>query len=101
MRTILIACLCLLASASADAQTEAQRGLIDGQIARFANEAPAPGRVYFLGFAGYGEERVFAEEIKLAARVVGEKYHTSVSVLLINDRRDRSSWPMASASSLR
>ena len=28
----------------------------------------APGRVYFVGFAGYGEERVFAEEIKLAAQ---------------------------------
>jgi hypothetical protein len=110
MRTILITLFCLLASANplaraeADSQfdSQAQRGLIDAQVARFAGEPAGAGRVYFLGFAGYGEERVFAEEIKLAAKVVGEKYGSAPrSVLLINDRRDRTTWPMASASSLR
>jgi hypothetical protein len=79
-----------------------QRDLIDAQVARFSKE-PVPGaRVYFLGFAGFGEERVFAEEIKLAARLVGEKYGSSMrSVLLLNDRRDLATQPLASTSSLR
>lgn len=58
--------------------------------------------MYFLGFAGYGEERVFAEEIKLAAQLVGEKYGSAHrAVLLLNDRRDLATYPLASASSLR
>jgi hypothetical protein len=88
--------------ARADIDPQAQRDLIDAQIAGFPAEAGERGRVFFVGFAGYGEERVFAEEIKLAARVVGEKYGSAQrSVLLLNDRRDRTTWPLASASSLR
>jgi peptidase C13-like protein len=90
----------------AEDTAQVQRELIDAQVARFAGEPrnmnETGGRVYFLGFAGYGEERVFAEEIKLAAQRVGEKYGSSMrSVLLLNDRRDLSTWPLASASSLR
>ena len=81
---------------------ERQRDLIDAQVARFPKEAVSRGRVYFLGFAGFGEERVFAEEIKLAAQRVGEKYGSSMrSVLLLNDRRDLTTQPLASTSSLR
>lgn len=106
MRIALAICLCLLAIASpvarADTDPHAQRGLIDAQIARFADDAPGPARVFFVGFAGYGEERVFAEEIKLAARVVGERYGSAQrALLLLNDRRDLTTWPLASASSLR
>jgi hypothetical protein len=89
-------------AAQADIDPQTQRDLIDAQIARFPGDAAERGRVFFVGFAGYGEERVFAEEIKLAARVVGERYGSAQrSVLLLNDRRDRTTWPMASASSLR
>jgi hypothetical protein len=60
--------------------------------------APA---VYFVGFAGVAEQRVFAEEIKLAARVVDERFATSDrQVLLINDRRDLDTYPIATASGL-
>jgi hypothetical protein len=91
---------CPQAYAQGDAQV--QRDLIDAQIARFPVESPAGARVYFLGFAGYGEERVFAEEIKLAANRVGEKYGSAPrTVLLLNDRRDLATYPLASASSLR
>jgi hypothetical protein len=101
-----LASICLLlawaAQAAAPVDAEAQRHLIDAQIARFPDEPATAGRVYFLGFAGYGAERVFAEEIKLAARVVGEEFgSTHRSVLLLNDRRDLTTWPLASASSLR
>lgn len=94
----------VIAASGAHAQDAAQeqRELIDAQIARFASEADPRGRVYFLGFAGFGEERVFAEEIKLAAQRVGERYGSSMrSVLLLNDRRDLSTYPLASPSSLR
>lgn len=58
--------------------------------------------MYFLGFAGYGEERVFAEEIKLAAERVGGKFgSTRRSVLLINDRRDLITYPLATHANLR
>jgi hypothetical protein len=103
MASALLTCF-FLASSGAHAEVDAQpqRDLIDAQIARFAGEPRAPGRVFFVGFAGYGEERVFAEEIKLAAQVIGEKYGSAQrSVLLLNDRRDRTTWPLASASSLR
>ena len=68
--------LIVAASPAAHRQDAAQvqRDLIDAQVARFFGPAADSGRVFFLGFAGYGEERVFAEEIKLAAQRVGEKY---------------------------
>jgi hypothetical protein len=79
-----------------------QRELIDAQIARFPVETGGGAHVYFLGFAGYGEQKVFAEEIKLAARNVGEKYgSTQRSVLLLNDRRDLTTYPLATESTLR
>jgi hypothetical protein len=44
---------------------------------------------------------VFAEEIKLAARVIGRRYGTaSRQLLLINDRRDLDTYPLASLSAL-
>ena len=78
-----------------------QQALIDNVVAGFSLE-PADPRVYFLGFAGYGEERVFAEEIKLAAARVGEKFGSSQrSLLLINDRRDLETLPLATHANLR
>ena len=101
---LLISLALLFASGSTrgDDAAAAQRDLIDAQIAHFPAETGSEAHVYFLGFAGYGEERVFAEEIKLAAKIVGEKYGSaSRSVLLLNDRRDLSTYPLASESSLR
>ncbi len=80
----------------------AQRGLIDAAIGGFPQESAAVPRVFFLGFAGFGEERVFAEEIKFAAARVGEKFGSSRrSLLLINDRRDLDSLPLATHANLR
>lgn len=79
-----------------------QPARLDAAIAEIAppdGESPA---AFFVGFAGYGEERVFAEEIKLAARALGESYGSSDrSVLLLNDRRDLDSEPIATVASLR
>ena len=71
---------------------------VDG-LASTVGDAPA---AFFLGFAGVGEQRVFAEEIKLASGVIGQKYGSADrSLLLINDRRDVDAFPLASPTALR
>jgi hypothetical protein len=58
--------------------------------------------VFFVGFAGVASQKVFAEEIKLAARVVGQRFDSSArQLLLINDHRDFDSYPLATVSGLR
>jgi hypothetical protein len=62
--------------------------------------APRPS-VYFLGFAGFGEQKVFTEEVELAARRVHERYGTSGRrVILANDWRDFDEYPLATTSAL-
>jgi hypothetical protein len=63
-----------------------------------------PGRAdtFFVGFAGYGEQQVFAREIDLAARVVADVFGArDRSLRLVNDRRDVETWPLASEPALR
>jgi hypothetical protein len=68
------------------------------QIQRASGDAPAG---FFVGFAGHGEQRVFAEEIKFAARKFADRYNTADrTLLLINDRRDREAQPLATVSGL-
>jgi hypothetical protein len=75
---------------------------IDAQIAAMAPAEPQRGAMYFVGFAGYGEQRVFAEEIATAARTVDAKYGSGRrQVLLVNDRRDDEKYPLASVPALR
>jgi hypothetical protein len=63
--------------------------------------SPKP-RAFFLGFAGVGEEKVFAQEIGLASRVLGERYDIgNRSLSLINDQRDLERAPLATVSGLR
>lgn len=79
-----------------------QQARIDAQIAKFAPQTPGVTDVYFVGFAGYGQEQIFAREIDLAARVVGERYGSAARTLrLVNDRRDLETWPLATAPGLR
>lgn len=79
----------------------AQRARIDAVIAQFPPPADAHPRVFFLGFAAYGEERVFAEEIRLAAANVGARFNSGEhSLLLVNDRRDRETYPIATHATL-
>jgi hypothetical protein len=55
-----------------------------------------------LGFAGVGDQKVFAQEIGLASRVLGERYDIGDrSLSLINDQRDLERAPLATASGLR
>lgn len=90
--------------APADAET-----LLFGQAARIDRALQAVGhetsphpRAFFLGFAGVGEQKVFAQEIGLASRVLGERYGIEGRGLsLINDERDLERAPLATVSGLK
>jgi hypothetical protein len=74
---------------------------IDAEVARVANGVQPGTQVYFVGFAGFGEERVFAEEIALAADRIAQRYPVGGrSIRLVNDRRDLTTYPLATARSL-
>jgi hypothetical protein len=78
-----------------------QPARIDAALSELSPAFGASPKAYFVGFAGYGEQRVFAEEIGLASRVIGAKYGTSQrTLLLINDRRDLNTYPLATVSGL-
>jgi hypothetical protein len=79
-----------------------QQARIDAEIQRIAAQSSPGAEVFFVGFAGYGMEQVFAREIELAAEVVGARYDAGPrSLLLVNDRRDLDRWPLASEPALR
>src|ERR1700728_2253398 len=81
-----------------------QRARLDEALDAVADRSNTGGRpaLLFVGFAGVPSQRVFAEEIKLAAHVVGERFGSaSRELLLINDHRDFDSYPLAPVSGLR
>jgi Peptidase C13 family len=79
-----------------------QPGRIDRAIGAFKVDASATPKAFFLGFAGVGDEKVFAQEIGLASRVLGERYAIDGrSVSLLNDERDLDRAPIASVAGLR
>jgi hypothetical protein len=79
-----------------------QRAIIDQALAAIKPAAsPAP-RSFFLGFAGVGDEKVFAQEIALASRVLSERYGMEgQSLSLLNDERDLQGAPLATVSGLK
>jgi len=78
-----------------------QPARIDASVARVqraTGDAPAG---FFVGFAGHGEQRVFAEEIEFAAQKFANRYDTADrTLLLLNDRRDREAQPLATVAGL-
>jgi hypothetical protein len=72
-----------------------------------AVDATAPGLpgvtdVYFVGFAGFGAQRVFRRESLLAEKRFAGRFGTAErSIQLINDERDRDTYPLATVSGLR
>jgi Peptidase C13 family len=64
-------------------------------------DGTAAPQAFFLGFAGVGDQKVFAQEIGLAARVLGERFSIGDRRLsLINDQRDLRRAPLASVTAL-
>lgn len=75
---------------------------IDRKIAAMQRAEDLPAAAFFVGFAGMGEQRVFAGEIALASQAIGAAFNTEQrSLQLVNDRRDLTSHPFANASALR
>jgi hypothetical protein len=94
------AALCLYAAASLAADTQSQTLL--STIAHMDRGTAASGDVYFVGFAGYGEQHVFRKEAELARQVFGSRFATANrSLLLVNDIHDRTTYPLANYDNLR
>ena len=90
-------------TATADEETALfeQAGLIDDALDRIEREPSAGPLGFFLGFAGVGDEKVFAQEIDLASHVLGERYGIADRRLsLVNDERYLRGAPLASVSGL-
>ncbi len=80
----------------------AQRDTLVSAVARMGHDTAASGDVYFVGFAGYGEQKVFRHEAELAQQVFGSRYATgNRSLLLVNDVHDRRTYPLATFDNLR
>ena len=79
-----------------------QSARLDEAIDKLAPRDAAKTNVFFVGFAGFEGQRVFAEEIGLAAKRIDERYDAGGrSVLLVNDRRDSAKYPLANSPALR
>jgi peptidase C13-like protein len=90
------------AAADSEALLFGQSGRIDQSLAAMGHDTSPSPRAFFLGFAGVGDEKVFAQEIGLASRVLGERYAVDGrSLSLINDERDLEHAPLATLSGLK
>lgn len=90
------------APADQEALLFAQQSKIDRALASIERGSAPQGDVFFLGFAGVGDEKVFAQEIDLASRVIGRRFEVGDRGLaLVNDARDLHSAPLASVSALK
>jgi Peptidase C13 family len=79
-----------------------QAARIDQSLAVIGRDPSPIPRPFFLGFAGVADEKVFAQEIGLASRVLGERYDIAArKISLINDQRDLESAPLATLSGLK
>jgi hypothetical protein len=79
-----------------------QSARIDADVSSLAPRISGKPNMFFVGFAGFGAQQVFADEIGLAARRIGERYGAARrSVLLVNNERDVLKYPLATVPSLR
>jgi hypothetical protein len=96
-----------LGLASEDVLAEREEALfeqadrIDAALEPVHRDDTAAPQAFFLGFAGVGDQKVFAQEIGLASRVLGERFNIGDKHLsLINDQRDLRRAPLASVTAL-
>jgi Peptidase C13 family len=90
------------AHADAEGLLFEQSAKIDRALAAIHADTAAAPNAFFLGFAGVGEQKVFAQEIGLAARVLSERYGMEGrSLSLLNDERDLQRAPLATVSGLK
>jgi hypothetical protein len=79
-----------------------QGARIEAEVGRITPAASGHPGMYFVGFAGVGRQMAFADEIKLAAQRIAAHYDSAPrTVLLLNDRRDVESHPLATVAGLK
>ncbi len=79
-----------------------QSARLTAAIDKLAPRDAAVTNAFFVGFAGYGSQRVFAGEIALAEKRIGDRYGAAGrSLRLVNDRRDNDTHPLANVPALR
>ena len=93
---------------ASETYTDAERILfeqpkqIDAAVDKVAPSSGDRPLLYFVGFAGDGEQHVFAAEAEFAAKVVAARYGTAArTLLLVNDTKERREYPLATLSGLR
>ena len=70
-------------------------------VDHMAAREPDAANVFYLGFAGDGEQEIFKREELFAQQVLGEHFNSDDrSVDLINDNDDRDAYPLATVSAL-
>ncbi len=91
----------------ADDDSDAESVLYDqparlvASVEHMAPRDPGAANVFYVGFAGDGEQGVFKREALFAEQVLGEHFSSEDrSINLINDEGDRDSYPIASVSGL-
>ena len=78
-----------------------QPARIAAAVERIVPAHPGKAHMFYLGFAGVGEQEVFKREALYAEQVFADKFGTADrSVELINDDGDRDTYPIASVSGL-
>jgi len=98
-----VALLGATAAAAGDATAiSRQFERIQQDVGRMRPRIAGSVNTFFVGFAGYGEQRVFRSEAELARRVFTERYGASGHALeLVNDVRDRGTYALADLENLR
>ena len=70
-------------------------------VEHMAARQPGAANVFYLGFAGDGEQEIFKREELFAQQVLGDHFSADErSIDLINDNDDRDSYPIATVSGL-
>ncbi len=78
-----------------------QPAQIEAAAERVAPAVPGKPHMFFIGFAGVGEQAVFKREALYAEQVFADKFGTADrSLELINDDNDRDTYPIATVSGL-
>jgi len=79
----------------------AQPARLEAALQQLAPRVAGRPNLFFVGFAGFGDQRVFAEEIRFAAQSIAQRYGSGTRTLtLVNDRRDQAERPLATVVAL-
>lgn len=78
-----------------------QAELLENQLSQVEGENPGIIDLYFIGFAGNGDESVFQSEAEFAASAIDQKYGThGRAIVLSNDSENLSTKPLANSYNL-